>query len=556
MESYGHSHLVNPRATYLTKLYTDAKRRSLISIDFKPPLTVSQSISNEQFAALLKKFRIQKDRFTAWGLEWNDGDGKGEDVGIDGAVAQAGFTEIVESVMRNVDEVLAQLESVNAGGLSSKAGERMITPAPFDETRYLELLKEYTSSIDTLDDLSRMRHAMARGEHPKYEPEVPSLPVPSVADKWTTSSARSYATSIAPSVDSEITLVEPLKFVPPTLSPYSGLPSRFDISAIRLPEEGPPPYESVGVPVTTRLVGRLLRARVPESVTKVLGSDNAQVPVLVEYASYDATYLNTGVPPPLERLRWLRGALKPMRVDSQHNISLLGYFEDPSAPRFGLVYDLPYAIQTQMLTSSAQPPETFTPLSLLNLIRKARPSTHAAPVDTEPPPLETRFRLALRLTEQLHALHSQGLAHGNINSSSVLFSTMSNDSPIARTKRLRAPIWASFDIFAKCSVEGLDRAANLNIYRHPSDHPHDANRDIAADVRYDMYSLALLLLEIGLWHPLGELYKAKYTIRDFKIRLQQLWIPKLAAKCGLSYMRAVQACMAIVDRADGQGLTT
>ncbi|KAK6433407.1 hypothetical protein LTR95_010422, partial [Oleoguttula sp. CCFEE 5521] len=158
MESYGHSHLVNPRATYLTKLYTDAKRRSLISIDFKPPLTVSQSISNEQFAALLKKFRIQKDRFTAWGLEWNDGDGKGDDVGIDGTVAQAGFTEIVESVMRNVDEVLAQLESVNAGGLSSKAGERMITPAPFDETRYLELLKEYTSSIDTLDDLSRMRH--------------------------------------------------------------------------------------------------------------------------------------------------------------------------------------------------------------------------------------------------------------------------------------------------------------------------------------------------------------------------------------------------------------
>nr|OQO29826.1 hypothetical protein B0A51_01983 [Rachicladosporium sp. CCFEE 5018] len=557
MESYGRSHLVNPRATYLTKLYTDAKRRSLISIDFKPPLTVSPSISNEQFAALLRKFRIQKDRFTAWGLTWNDENGKGDDVEIDGAVAQAGFTDLVESVMRNIDEVLAQLESVNASGLSSKAGEKTIAPAPFDETRYLELLKEYTTSIDTLYDLSSNRQAMTRGNHPKFEPEPPPLPLSALPNDRIASSTRTYAPSIAPSfASSQRTLVDFLTFVPPTLSPYAGLPPRIDISALRLPEEGPPPYESLGVPVTTRLVGRLLRTRIPESVANVLGSDNAEVPVLVEYASYDATYLSTGVLPRLERLGMFASVLQPMRVESQHNISLLGYFEDPSAPRIGLVYDLPYALQTQMLTSTAHPPETFTPLSLLNLIRKARPSTHAPPVDTEPPPLETRFRLALRLTEQLHALHSLGLSHGNINSSSVLFSTMSNDSPVARTKRLRAPIWASFDIFAKFSVEGLGRAANLNIYRHPTDQPQDVSRDIVADIRYDMYSLALLLLEIGLWHPLGELYKAKYTIKDFKIRLQQLWIPKLAAKCGLSYMRAVQACIAIVDRADGQGLTT
>ncbi|KAK6437285.1 V-type proton ATPase 16 kDa proteolipid subunit [Oleoguttula sp. CCFEE 5521] len=553
MESYGHSHVVNPGATYLTKLYTDAKRRSLISIDFKPPLTVSPSISNEQFAALLRKFRIQKDRFTAWGLNWNDENGKGDDVAIDGAVAQAGFTDLVESVMRNIDEVLAQLESVNASGLSSKAGEKTIAPAPFDETRYLDLLNEYTTSIDTLYDLSQNREAMTRGEHPKFQPEEPSAPAPSVRGNTIPTTFNRYPPSIA---DSEVTLVNPRGFLRPPISPYAGLPPLIDISALRLPEEGPPPYESIGVPVTTRLVGRLIRARIPESVASVLGSENAEVPVLVEYSGHDATYQNTGVPPPLHRLEWLAGALQPIRVESQHNISLLGYFEDPSAPRIGLIYDLPYALQFQMLTSTAQPPETFAPLSLLNLIRKARPSTHAPPVDTEPPPLETRFRLALRLTEQLHALHTQGLTHGNINSSSVLFGTMSNDSPALRTKRLRAPIWASFDVFAKYSLEGLGRAANLNIYRHPSDHPQDTSRDIAADVRYDVYSLALLLLEIGLWHPLGELYKAKYTIRDFKIRLQQLWIPKLAAKCGLSYMRAVQSCMAIVDRADGEGLTT
>jgi hypothetical protein len=241
-----------------------------------------------------------------------------------------------------------------------------------------------------------------------------------------------------------------------------------------------------------------------------------------------------------------------MRADSQTNLSLLGYFEDPDQPRIGLVYDLPYAIQNRLQASNTS--ELPSPLSLLKLVQKAN-KAQSSSTEVPSPALENRFRMALRLTEQLHSLHASQLTHGNINSSSVIFTTTANDAEVNRVDAMRQPLWASFDLFSKSNIEGVQRASDFNIYRHPLDEPSGKDREFTVDVKYDLYGLGLILLEIGLWTPIGDLYKQKYTLADFKLRVEKIWIPKLAAKCGSAYMRAVETCLHLSDDTDGSRLT-
>lgn len=552
MEAYRHgrAHLADPpeKISHLTRLYTDAKRSANTNININP-FAAAQQETPEQFWALQRKFRIQKDRFITWGLAWSD-DSNGPNGDIDESVAKAGLTEIVESVLGNVREVINELDNVRTGRGIIKAGETVKQPLPFDESRYTDLLNDLTTSNDTLYDLSISRKALARGEHPTFSAQETDS---QAFNKSVSALRRSGKTSSV--ADSELTLVNPQPFMRPPFSPYAGLPPRIELSALRLPEERPPPYESMGVPIATRLVGQLLRSRASDSVQAALGSGAPEVSVLVEYANFDSTYHETGVCPPLQRLEALHAAFMPMRTESQHNISLLGYFEDPHGPRIGLVYDLPYSVQNRLHATAISSAETLAPLSLLNLIRKAKPIQSNTP-DVDPPPLEARFRLALRLTEQLRGLHVNDLSHGNINSSSVIFAMTSNEASSRRLKCLKSPIWASFDVFSKSTVEGLNRSSNLNIYRHPEDHPYPSTRDLATDIRFDLYSLALILLEVGIWQSLGDMFKPKYSLADFKVRLEKLWAPKLASRCGTAYMRAVQICLQAADPGEVSSLTT
>ncbi|KAK4542503.1 hypothetical protein LTR36_006755 [Oleoguttula mirabilis] len=550
MESYRHAqHQAHTRTSHLTKLYSDTKKSALTSINV-------HSTANAQFPALHRKFKIQKDRLITWGLAWSD-DEKGSDGNIDDAVSKAGLAETVESVLRNIKDVTEEAERIQQASLPqhilTHTGDKLTTsvkPAAFDHARNEDLLNDLTISIDTLYDLSQSRRLLARGEHPNFS----SASTDKSPSARKTTPVRKSLLGTPSFASSEVTLVNPSPFHRPSLSPYAGLPPWIEASALRLPDEGPPPYEAVGVPSTTRLVARLVRAKASESVQNALGSSAAEVPVLVEYANFDTIYRDTHVPPPLQRLEALAAYLQPMRPESQTNLSLLGYFEDPSQPRIGLVYDVPYSIQNRLQGTADTAAQSLIPVSLLKLVQKASKS-QPSNGDIAIPALESRFRLAFRLTEQLRDLHARDMPHGNINSSSVVFTMTGSENPL-RQAQLQSPLWASFDLFSKCSVEGTRRDINLNIYKHPHDSPQSLDRDASADVKYDLYGLALVLLEVGLWTPLGDLYKPKYTLEDFKLRIEKLWIPKLAHKCGSAYMRVVQTCFRISDSPALSKLTT
>ena len=548
MEAYRHTAAHHTRTSHLTKLYSDVKKSADTNFSVHP-------LATQQFAALQRKYRIQKDRLITWGLAWSD-DEKGVDCDIDDSVARAGLTETVDSVLRNIKEVTEEAERIKSAGLplgfGGLGGDKVAVKQPlaFDEARYEDLLRDLTTSIDILYDLSRSRRALARGEHPNFtspSPDRDLVEKTSAIRRKPLSRGMSYASS-------ELTLVNPPPFRRPGLSPYAGLPPRIDVSALRLPPEGPPPYESIGVPSTTRLVAHLIRAKSSESVHNVLGSTTAaEVPVLVEYANFDSIYRDTHVPPPLQRLEALAAYLQPMRPESQTNLSLLGYFEDPNQPRLGLVYDVPYSIQNRLQGTHRQPAQVLAPMSLLKMMQKAGKG-QAANGEIVTPALESRYQLALRLTEQLQDLHARAMPHGNINSSSVVFMTTAGETPLKQSQ-MRSPLWSAFDLFSKCSVEGAARHTNLNIYKHPQDFPQSPKRDLGADIKYDLYGLALILLEVGLWVPIGTVYKEKYSLADFKLRLEKLWIPKLAAKCGSTYMRVVEACLRTADEPETSHLT-
>jgi hypothetical protein len=66
-----------------------------------------------------------------------------------------------------------------------------------------------------------------------------------------------------------------------------------------------------------------------------------------------------------------------------------------------------------------------------------------------------------------------------------------------------------------------------------------------------MYSLGLILLEIGMWVPLSDLFKPKYSLKDFKNRIENVWVRKLAGKVGTAYMQAVKDCLGAASQRPG-----
>ena len=517
----------------LTQLYSETKKSALSN--------VVKEDATPRLATLQRKFRIQKDRLITWGLEWSE-QGKGPEGNIDQSVARAGLTETVTSVLENIKEVLDQAEKIKSASTSShsQAWPTIMPPEKstwqvIDEPKYEDLIKDLTASIDTLYDLSRSRRALATGSHPTFSNNVQTK-------SFETNASISRTPSFA---SSQLTLVNPPTFARPNLSPYAGLPPTIEPSALVLPEEQPPPYETSGVPFTTRMIGRLQKSRVSATILETLKCPFEEAVVMVEFANFDPLYRDTGVPPPLQRLEALHGFLQ---TSSLCGLRLLGYVEDPDRPRIGLVYD-PMGLMHEKVAEMGILPDTITQVSLLHLLQTASRSTKSSESVSSTPALEARFQLALRLASQLEDMHSSEFSHGNINSGSVTF-VRQNELRNTRHDDLRFPVLGAFDLFSNYRVERHNSPLTLNIYKHPND--VGTQRERSTGIKYDIFGLGLLLLEIGLWSPLGDLYKAKYQLSDFKLRLEKIWIPRLASKCGSAYMRVVQTCLRFSDDDDNQ----
>lgn len=475
----------------LTRLYNDTKKSAS---DF-----VKEPVQNEEdpeIKALHRKLRIQKDRLVSWGVEWSESAQKDE---IDESLSKAGLSEVVGSIMSTIRDILAEAEPLWLASKRIADGNRS-TPdrkAPlvqWDKSRFEDLVHDLTASIDTLYDVSRTRSMGAAARRPtKTSYKSPG------ADDY-----RAFEPS---------RMQTPQVIQPDTLTHLR--PKHQDIAP-----------SARGVV----LMSKMAYSELTKGTTR-----EQWAPLLLEYAPFDPIYSVTGILPPMSRFEKLSSGLQrePQRSPATWTglPRLLGYFEDIEKSRFGMVYRFPSSFNAVSIERQTQ--RTEYNLTTLDTI-VGRPEYE--------PKLEAKFRLAHNLTNTIFDMHARGITHGNLVAANVSFCDIPSKEAGSSEGQVdvRRPLISSFDVFPEDSANPSETTSHLSSDRRPS---QGSPLSMARDERVsDLYSLATMLLSVGLWTPLDKLLPdSTYGA------IPDTLLDQLSLRCGTLYRNAVQACWNAVE---------
>ncbi|KAF9641145.1 hypothetical protein BFW01_g504 [Lasiodiplodia theobromae] len=173
--------------------------------------------------------------------------------------------------------------------------------------------------------------------------------------------------------------------------------------------------------------------------------------------------------------------------------------------------------------------------------------------------LSQRLKIAYKLAEAVLFLHTAGFLHKNITSSSVVLlqRAFPESGKVAPDDIFDDAYLMGFDLIREVEATtyktGTSRKCNhhlrsmwdFDIYQHPDRlREEDSPRYIKT---YDVYSLGVLLLEIGLWEPLRKV-APEPEIRDGPLG----WVlelpcatPILGMRVGEKYHRIVAWCLSL-----------
>ncbi|KAI9819966.1 MAG: hypothetical protein M1827_006536 [Pycnora praestabilis] len=221
-----------------------------------------------------------------------------------------------------------------------------------------------------------------------------------------------------------------------------------------------------------------------------------------------------------------------------HTLDCIGYFDDTSKQRYGLVYRFPESSKSLGVRGDFQ--------TLTSLIENPNVRT---------PDLNKRFQLAQTLAIALWSFHSLDWLHKTFCSTNILFFHsnlepeaygLKSDDPNPIANNLTKPYVTGFDNSRPDHLDEMTVASKndigQDIYRHP-----DSLGMWRQSYRksFDIYSLGLVLLEIGLWKSLKGFHKPRYTSSTFRDKVVLgVLVPGLAAKTGSVYREVVERCLA------------
>ncbi|PQE14042.1 het-s domain-containing protein [Rutstroemia sp. NJR-2017a BBW] len=489
----------------LTKMYTDTKN----IYDF-----VKEPVKNEEdpeLQSLHRKLRIQQNRLVSWGLEWSD---PTQSPDIDESISQAGLSELVGSVMTTIKEILAEAEPLWQSSKrlpderpSEKTGDKKIPLIQWDKSRFEDLMRDLTMSIDTLFDLSKTRQS-TRG-------------------KGLSAKASEASTS-----RQKLPLVEERQFESTRMS----APQQIDPATLIWPKDLM--FSSYGRTKTANESRQIVFMRRPvtsSDLRAAIGQPPPPVPILLEYAPYDPIYSITGITPSMTRFEKLFAGLSQAYFSNDKLLvgllRLIGYYEDAENSRFCLLFALPTNFGPMDIESPSMQMPTVNTLSDLLISPAYEPS------------LEVKYRLAYNLANAVFDLHAKGIVHGNLLSSNVLFiEHPTSRQPVDLTQiNMRHSYLGSYDLFSDNATDGSDSglAKSSLLYRHSLDPRITSYTNLTAESKsLDLYSLAMILLEIGLWSSLSELFPRATTVPSNPADV----LKHLASRCGSIYVKAVQAC--------------
>ncbi|KAJ9607287.1 hypothetical protein H2200_008360 [Cladophialophora chaetospira] len=489
------------RGTYLqrlSKLYSDTKQ----SYESAKVTPAAANITDlPEVRELRRDFQIQQDRLLAWGMHWTDVGAPYSaqgDVDIDKKIDQAGLGEVVASVMSEIKRLLEEsgrlehperyeMKKSARGPGSSPVGPRKDWTSHEVRTGRT-LLDQLTTCIDVLYSLEESRRADEKGGDVKRAKHAHSGPAPDGTD---------YGHL----------------YEHPLHVDWNGL----EFSTSHLQTADPPPYDPA-------------EGSAPSRDRAIAYFRQAAVPVLIDFLAADCPPYVVGSADDIFELHELGEKLcKNRDLSWCGHLRLLGFTVDPNGPRCALVYALPEGHDHNAL----QQHKTLASLLSTSISQEGSPQ----------PALEDRFRLAYNLALSIMGYFAQGETHQYINSNNILLvGTREHMHRSSLPKELRSPylLQSGQDFLSRVQAE---MPFSATIYRHPDHHIH-ASEEVPA---YDIYSLGLLLLEIGLWIPLQKLWKPKYDRDIFMERVQRIYAHKLAPKCGSKYMRVVLKCLQAPD---------
>lgn len=173
------------------------------------------------------------------------------------------------------------------------------------------------------------------------------------------------------------------------------------------------------------------------------------------------------------------------------NLPCLGFFEDIGSERYGFVYDLSLAHPAAPESESIGNPSVVTLSEALTDKEYPRPN------------FTQRMTISASIARYVRELHTVGWLHKAIRTSNVLFL-----SSLSKSALEYAPTYLAGFGYARAAnptefSEAMDASPEVAIYCHPesllpSPKPYQKT--------FDVLSLGMVLIEIGLWRPLWEIF--------------------------------------------------
>ena len=257
--------------------------------------------------------------------------------------------------------------------------------------------------------------------------------------------------------------------------------------------------------------------------------------VIVEKIKYESHWVGTVGDELYNRV----GAISELlRVSSQNGnkmrvLSPMGYYHNAKHREFCLVFRIPGALMTQ--AEHGAPPTIFT---LQDYIR------HTEKDIRKSPSLELRSLLATQIAAAIAEVHKAGWLHKNISSFVIILTKKDEELSAGDTPE---PYLVGFNYARPNKYDSFSNKENrvdILDYRHPE---YLKSPDtVRFQPRFDVFSLGMVLLEIGLWRTLKSMTrKAGQGLSPEKltIHLIQERVPQLAFFMGESYRDIVLDCL-------------
>lgn len=280
-------------------------------------------------------------------------------------------------------------------------------------------------------------------------------------------------------------------------------------------------------------------------------------PVFVEWQSYRGED-NRPSKAAEEQIHKLGDFLSvPHQPHEFRGLDCIGLFKDTANDRYGVVYNLPAYLRHLPHPTESQSRHIYNPSTLTDLINHVQ-----AVAD-----LGDRFDLAKKLIRSVVALHTCGWLHKNICPENILFfaARPSSGQVISASKKdFGRPIIVGYGLSRPDDIADQGRQqhaepsripfksvsryddANPNkesIYQHPDKATNHRRRFRHS---YDMYSLGLVLLEIGLWQDLQKINTSRFKdLYEFRQLVLKRYVPDLWSQCGAIYGEVVRDCLTI-----------